>query len=86
MGVVNNTDKYIPKELIKNIYFSNIKNNDGKLVYWDGVKSYDYDKTRNAIIFEPCDKNQTNKAFIVVEFINNKILTTIHNREVEIID
>lgn len=86
MGVVNNTDIPIEKDIIKSLYFSDIKNNTGESVNWDRIKSYTYDETRNAIIFEPCDKIQTNKTFIVIEFINGKRITSTHSREVEIID
>lgn len=56
------------------------------MLEWDSNKSHEYQGDRNAIIFKPCDKIQTNKTNIVVELINGKILTTIHEREVGIVD
>lgn len=85
IGLINNTNKCIPNELIKSIYFTDIKNNDGLSLQWDKNKSYCYGDTRNAIIFEPCDKLQESESYIKIVFINNKILTTTHARKVTVL-
>lgn len=85
IGLINNTNTCIPNELIKEMYFTNIKNNDGSFLQWDNNKSYCYGDNRNAIVFKPCDKTQEDETYIVAEFINGKVLTTTHSRKVSIV-
>ena len=67
------------------MYFTNIKNNNGLSLQWDRIKSRCYTNEKNAIIFEPCNKLQEAETYIVVEFINGKVLTTTNNRKVIIL-
>lgn len=75
----------MPNELIKELYFTDIKNNDNSLLQWDNNKSYYYSDEKNAIVFKPCDKIQEHETFIKIKFINGKILTTTHSRKVSIV-
>ena len=85
IGIINNTNKCISNELIKEAYFIEIKNNDGSQVQYDKNKSYCYGNERNAFIFEPCDKLQESESHIKIVFINGKELTTAHTRKVTIL-
>lgn len=72
LGIINNTNNYIPYEYIKDIYFTEVKNKDGTLVHYDRNKLFVYDKVKNGIVFNSCDKPQ----------INGNTLRTNNNREV----
>lgn len=74
---------FIPNDLIKDLYFTDIYNNDGSNLRWDRDTSYHYlDDRLNAVLFKPCDKKQTIKTKILIKLINGKELITIHDREV----
>lgn len=75
----------MPNELIKNICFTDIKNNDSSLLQWDKNKSYCYGDNRNAIVFKPCNKLQEAESYLKLELITGKILTTTHSRKVSIV-
>ena len=74
---------FIPNDLIKDLYFTDIYNNDGSNLRWDRDTSYYYLNDRlNAVLFKPCDKKQTIKTKVLIKLINGKELITIHDREV----
>lgn len=81
----NNTNIAIPYDFIKNIYLNDIKNADGKMLKFDRSLSY-YNTNRNEIIFNACDKIQSAKTKISVELISGVLLTSKHEREVNILD
>lgn len=83
IGLINNTNNNIPNDYIKNLYFTNVKNKDGLLLQWDKAKSHAYDnETKNAIIFNYCDKAQTVTSHIELILINGVKLKTAHERKV----
>jgi hypothetical protein len=83
IGIDNNTKVFIPNDLIKDLYFTDIYNNDGSNLRWDRDTSYYYlDNRLNGVLFKPCDKKQTIKTKILIKLINGKELITIHDREV----
>lgn len=84
-GVINNLNICIDKDLIKDIFFTDIINNDNSKVKWSREESICVDNNRNSIIFEPCDKLQTADTFIKMVFINGYELITTNSRKVSII-
>lgn len=85
IGLVNNATLCIPKDLIISLKFTNIYNTDGSNLTWDRKKSDCYENNRNAIIFNPCDKVQSNDTYIHLTLVNGKELITTHSRKVSII-
>lgn len=74
----------IPTDLIKDVYLSDIHNNDGINVHRDKDKSYIYDGNKNGIIFIPCNKVQTNNTYLIIVLFDGTELTTKHTREVTV--
>lgn len=83
-GITNNLNMCIPKDLIKDIFFTDITNTDGNKVRWSKTDSSCLD-TRNNIVFMPCNKLQTSNTFIKLIFINGAELTTTNSRKVSIV-
>lgn len=82
MGIINNTNSYIPYEYIKDIYFTDVKNKDGSLVHFNRNKLFVYDNIKNGVVFNACDKPQKVRSFLALELISGTILKTAHDREV----
>lgn len=83
LGIGNNTNMFIPNDLIKEAYFTDIRNNDGSNLQWDRDRSYYFPNNKlNAVLFKPCDKTQTVKTRFLITLINNKTLITTNSREV----
>lgn len=63
------------------MYFTNVKNQDDTLLEWDINFSTDTGN-ENRIAFQHCDKKQTVRTYLQLVLINDRVLTTNHDREV----
>lgn len=80
VGIVNNTNLGIPNDLIIDVYFTDIYNQNGSLLHF--TRTYIYENDKNAVIFNICDKPQTAKTYLILTLINGVQLRTKHSREV----
>lgn len=80
VGIVNSTNLGIPNDLIRDVYFTDIYNQNGSLLHFS--RTYIYDNDKNAVIFNICDKVQTANTYLVLTLINGVQLRTKRTREV----
>lgn len=80
VGIVNSTNLGIPNDLIRDVYFTDIYNQNGSLLHFS--RTYIYENDKNAVIFNICDKAQTANTYLVLTLINGVQLRTKRTREV----
>lgn len=83
VNIHNNTNMGIPIELIKDGYYTNVKNLDGSLLRIDKRSSSVF-ASKNYIQTYNCDKEQNVESKLKLILIDDTVLTTESEREVTV--